>query len=312
MRRSIYIVLAIFISLLFLQKGSTQQLPQYSLYMFNPYIVNPAFAGTTNEVQVRSTNKYQWTNITDAPRTFNLSFTNSALDEKMGYGGLVFTDITGPTRRIGAQFSSAYHAKISETLKISFALSLGFTQYAVDGDKISVRETDDPILQNRLSSDIIFDGKAAFYLYHENYFFGLSVPNITQTKLEPFDDQASIGNLEPHYNVIAGYNYVLNDNITLKPSVLLKYVQPVPFRIDMNLTAVYQDRFWIGGGYRINDGIIALAGADLNNRMQITYAYDILTSDLSSYSGGIHELTLGLNFTKMKTKSSEESLEDED
>ena len=229
----------------------------------------------------------------------------------MGYGGLIFTDITGPTRRIGAQLSSAYHAKISETLKMSFGLALGFTQYAVDGDKISVRETDDPILQNRLSSDIIFDGKAAFYLYHEKYYFGLSVPNITQTKLEPFDGQAAIGNLEPHYNVIAGYNYVLNDDITLKPSVLLKYVQPVPFRVDMNLTAVYQDKFWIGGGYRINDGIIALAGADLNNRMQITYAYDILTSDLSSYSGGIHELTIGLNFTKMTSKSNEEILEEE-
>ncbi|NND77794.1 MAG: type IX secretion system membrane protein PorP/SprF [Flavobacteriales bacterium] len=311
MRSTIYIAIAIIGFSLAFSKVNAQQLPQYSLYMFNPYIVNPAYAGVSNEVQIRSTNKYQWTGITDAPRTFNLSFTNTAFEDKAGYGGIVYTDVAGPTRRIGAQMSGAYHAQISESLKISLGLSLGFTQYAVDGDKISIREGDDPILQTRLSSDLVFDGKAAFYLYHEKYFFGLSVPNITQTKLEPFDDLGSIGNLDPHYNVLAGYNYELNEDITLKPSVLLKYVEPIPFRIDMNLTALYQDRFWIGAGYRLNDGIIALAGADLNNRMQITYGYDILNSDLSSYSGGVHELTLGLNFTKPEAKSKDaESIEE--
>jgi len=286
-----------------------QQLPQYSLYMYNPYIVNPAYAGLENELQVRSTTKYQWTGITDAPRTFNLSFSNTALDAKMGYGAWVYTDVAGPTRRIGVQGSANYLSNITESLKFSIALSGGISQYAIDGDKIIIRDTNDPILNNTLSSKVIFDAKVGFFLYHKKYFLGLSVPNLTQSRIDPFFDGQSIGVLEPHFNLMAGYNYILNDDITLKPSMLLKYVEPAPFKIDINLLFDYKNRFWFGGGYRINDGIIALVGVDLNNRMQFSYAFDIITSNLSSYSGGVHEISIGLNFTKPEPKLNKEVLE---
>ena len=286
------------IVLLLVLNARAQQLPQYSLYMFNPYIVNPSFAGLSNELQIRSTNKYQWTGITDAPRTFNLSFTNSAFDENMGYGGWVYTDITGPIRRIGVQTSGNYLAKVSETLRFSIAVSAGIVQYAVDGDKIDLQDIDDPIVSAQLSQNIIFDAKLGFCLHHEKYYFGFSLPHLTQAKLTPFQDGEVIGVLEPHYNVMAGYHYQVNDEFTLKPSFLLKYVEPVPFRMDVNLVVDYKQQFWLGGGYRFNDGIIALAGVDLNNNMQLSYAYDILTSNLSTYSGGVHEIMIGLNFAK--------------
>ncbi|MEM7160984.1 MAG: type IX secretion system membrane protein PorP/SprF [Bacteroidota bacterium] len=286
---------------------SAQQLPQFSQYMLNPYIINPAIAGCENELQIRSTSKYQWTGITDAPRTFNLSFTNSAFGEKAGYGGLVYTDIAGPTRRIGLQGSGSYISPITESLKFSIALSLGITQYAVDGDKIDVRDIDDPLLADRLSSDFLFDARAGFYLHHEKYFFGFSIPNLTQTDIAPFVDEQPVGVLEPHYNLMAGYNYQINDDFEVQPSVLIKYVEPAPFKIDINVLATYRDQFWIGGGYRINDGIIAQAGANLNNRMMVSYAYDIITSDLSIYSGGVHEFLIGLNISKPEVESVDET-----
>ena len=298
----------LFDALVFLSSAMVygQQLPQYSLYMLNPFSINPAYAGVENQVEIRSQNKYQWTGISDAPRTYNLSFTNTAMGTTLGYGGHVFTDVTGPNRRIGVNGAFAYHFNVTETLRGSIGVSMGVTQFALDGDKINVREGDDPIVSSRLSSDYLFDVKTGIHLYHEKYFFGISIPNLLQNEVNVFELGMPIGQLEPHYNVMGGYFFDLNDDFTLSPSALLKYVEPAPFKIDLNLIAKYQDRFWLGGGYRLNDGIIALAGCELNNRIQISYAYDIINSNLQSYSGGVHEVLIGLNFTKPTPKSKEE------
>lgn len=284
---------------------TSQQLPQYSLYMFNPFVINPAYAGVNNQVEIRSQNKYQWTGINDAPRTYNLSFTNTAKEATIGYGGHVFTDVTGPNRRIGVQGAFAYHFNLTETLRGSIALSAGVTQFALDGDKINIRESNDPIISSKLASDYLFDVKTGIHLYHDRYFFGIAIPNVLQNEVDVFETGSPVGQLEPHYNLMGGYFADLNEDFTLIPTVLLKYVEPAPFKIDLNLVARYQDRFWLGGGYRFEDGIVALAGCELNNRVQISYAYDIINSNLKSYSGGVHEVLIGLNFTKPEPKSKE-------
>src|SRR5574337_1605313 len=111
----------ILIALLFglVELVSAQQLPQYTNYMINSYVLNPAWSGTKDYFEVQSNNRYQWVGITDAPRTYILSANGPYKTKNMGYGGYVFTDITGPTRRIGLSFSYAYHAKLTETMKLS-------------------------------------------------------------------------------------------------------------------------------------------------------------------------------------------------
>src|SRR5574337_1238532 len=116
MKRIFYILLILFGCV---GVSIAQQLPQYTNYMINSYVLNPALSGTKDYFEVQSDNRYQWVGITDAPRTYILSANGPYKTKNMGYGGYVFTDITGPTRRIGLSFSYAYHAKLTETMKLS-------------------------------------------------------------------------------------------------------------------------------------------------------------------------------------------------
>ena len=91
----------IFIFVISFCKLSAQQLPQYSNYMVNDYAMNPAIGGSRPYFEGMSNNRYQWIGITDAPRTYILSVHGPTKNQKMGLGGLLFTDIVGPTRRTG-------------------------------------------------------------------------------------------------------------------------------------------------------------------------------------------------------------------
>ena len=94
-----------------------QQIPQYSQYMLNDYILNPAMTGQHDYWEVKSNNRLNWIGITDAPRTFILSAHGPFRKHNMGMGGSVFADITGPTSRVGFYLSYAYHLKLSKSLK---------------------------------------------------------------------------------------------------------------------------------------------------------------------------------------------------
>src|SRR6266550_1116049 len=116
--------------LLFFATGAVaQQLPQYTQYMFNDFVMNPAIAGRNNFWEAKSNNRYQWQGITDAPRTYILSLQGPFKNLKMGIGGNIFTDIVGPTRRTGFNMAYAYHIKLNSTYKLSFGINAGVLQY---------------------------------------------------------------------------------------------------------------------------------------------------------------------------------------
>jgi len=121
MKRFIYILFGI----LLLASANAQQLPQYTQYMLNEFAINPAVAGKEEFADVRSNNRYQWVGITDAPRTYMLTVHGPMKLKNMGLGMNLFTDIVGPTRRVGLNFSYAYHIKLNEETKVSLGLSAG-------------------------------------------------------------------------------------------------------------------------------------------------------------------------------------------
>ena len=277
---------------------NAQQLPQISQYQFNDYLYNTAVAGSRPWFEMRSVQRNQWVGITDAPRTFVLS-AMSPLGEKMGVGGYLYTDIVGPTRRTGMQLSYAYHLRLNDKLKLGLSVAGGMQQWLVDGSKITLHDQGDPVLDSQLRGSLMPDASFSALLYHERYWFGVSVPQLMQNTIYFYDDQAqSMSQLEAHYYVNGGYRFVLDDDWKLEPSFLLKYVSPVPAKIDATVTVKYKDTFWLAGTYRTNDAISIMAGAWVKRAFQFGYAYDITTTGLKNYSSGTHEVMLAITFGK--------------
>jgi type IX secretion system PorP/SprF family membrane protein len=281
----------------------SQQLPQYTQYMFNQYAFNPAYAGSKDNWEAISINRYQWLGITDAPRTFTLAANGPLKNEKLAMGGYLYTDIVGPTRRVGFQTSFAYLLKLTEGINLSFGLSVGFNQWILDADKITAYHDDDFYFSNGLLKSFDPDGKFGLYLYHDDWYFGASIEQILHDKLSFLSTQVgSESFLEDHYYFNGGYNIQLSDDWAIEPSFILKYSPPVVPKLDLNVRAAYKKMIWAGIGFRTRDAATVMVGFNHRETLRIGYAFDITTTDLKNYSSGSHEVMLGITFGDSKIR----------
>ncbi len=286
--------------LLLLLQASAQQLPQYTQYMLNDFVMNPAIAGKNKDFwDCKSNNRYQWIGITDAPRTYILSMHGPFQGLNMGIGGNLYTDIVGPTRRVGFQLAYSYHVKLNNTYKLNLGLSGGFLQYSLDGSKITFKEGYDPVTPMMYRSYMTPDFGTGLYLHSEKLYVGVSVPQLFQSEIR-FRDVVNTGisRLKPHVYALAGYKYKFAGDFMVEPTVLVKFVNPAPVKIDAGVRLSYQNKVWIGANYRTNDAITGLIGYLYNNWLMIGYSYDYTTTSLQRYTTGTHELMLGLRFSK--------------
>lgn len=286
-----------------------QQLPQLSQYYMNEYVVNPAVAGRDNVFDIRTAQRHQWVGINDAPRTYTISVHGPMFKETMGLGVYAFTDIVGPTRRTGFQASYAYHLKFSETARLSFSGSLGLLHYALDGDKLDLRDEGDPSLANVYRSELLPDAKFALYFYTPKFYIGATVPNLIQNQLNLYENNTIENRLVPHFLLLAGYKFELSEDWMLEPSVLFKYVNPAPLKYDVTLRVHYKKMVWVGLNYRSNESFAPSIGYTHKDYLFFGYSYDVLTNNLKNYSTGTHEILLGVRLNKKVKRPDPEAVE---
>ncbi len=279
-----------------------QQLPQYTQYMLNDLAINPAVAGKDNFADVRSNNRYQWVGMTDAPRTYMLTLHSPLKNRHMGLGTHIYTDIVGPTRRVGISLAYAYHIKIAEKTRLSLGLNAGIQQWGIDGHKLHLHDAGDDNLLTQYQTRVVPDFGAGIYVHNEKWYLGFSAPQLYQSPIKLYPDGDDKGTLVTHFMLNGAYKFDINDDFKVEPSFLAKYANPAPIKIDVGARVIYQEQVWLGVGYRHNDAITALVGFMYKNYLMIGYSYDYTTTNLKKYSSGTHELMLGLRFSKQQSK----------
>ena len=295
-----YLIIAVCSLSLFNVKA--QQLPTFSQFLFNDYAYNPAIAGSKPYFDVKSGHRYQWVGLADAPRTYSLTVNGPTKNLKMGVGAFLYTDHVGPTRRTGFQGSYSYQLNLSESIRLSLGASFGISEWKLDGHKINTYSPNDPVIIDGVMQTIVPDAKFALYLYHENWNFGVSAPNILQSKLK-FNEGTNTGlsKLENHYYVHGGYRFNVSEDIQIEPTVLVKYVQAAPVQADLMAKVTYKNQIWMGLAYRTSDAASAMIGYLFRENLVIGYSYDFTTSNLKNYSSGTHELLIGVRFIRGST-----------
>lgn len=316
--------ISIFIFLLVGMQVFAQQRPQYTQYIFNNYLLNPAISGIENYIDVKAGYRNQWVGLSDAPVTSTLSFhaplgkrflygnatsfggqgnnpmsrsyvqTYQAAEPHHGVGFNIVSDKTGPIARTDVNATYAYHLGLSETLNISVGVAAGVSRTGLDLSRITLENSADPAISgdyNRMQPDL----GMGVWLYGPRYFFGVSAQQLLGRPITFTNDATyTQGKQVPHYFATAGYKFFLSDDIAAIPSVMVKQVSPVPLSMDANMKIAFQDKFWLGGSYRRNDSFSAMAGFNLGYLFNLSYAYDFTSSDLRSVSSGSHEVILGL------------------
>ena len=279
-----------------------QQLPQYTQYMLNEFAINPAVAGKEEYADMRSNNRYQWIGITDAPRTYVLTVHGPLKLKNMGLGMNLFTDIVGPTRRVGLNFSYAYHIRLNEETKLALGLSAGILQWGIDGHKLVLHDEGDENLLTQYQTTYVPDFGGGLLFHHKKWYFGVAVPQLYQSKINLYPGSETTGKLVMHFNVNGAYRFDIGEDFKIEPSFLVKYATPAPFKIDGGLRVIYKEQVWLGGAYRHNDAYTALLGFLIRNYIMLGYSYDFPTTNIRKYSSGTHEIMLGLRFSRKQNR----------
>ncbi|MDQ6814657.1 MAG: type IX secretion system membrane protein PorP/SprF [Bacteroidota bacterium] len=304
-----------------------QQLPHYTQYVLNSFILNPAVAGIENYTDVKISHRHQWVGIDGAPVTTYLTIHGplkksdyeretatgfhaegenprghaywkdyEKADPHAGIGLTILNDRTGPLNRFSAYATYAYHIGISARTSLSAGISAGIKNTSLNAGKLSFDVPVDPAVAgsgylNRISPDM----NAGLWLYSASYFVGLSAQNIIPSKLKFSEDTVKLagGRQIPHMFLTAGYRFFIDDDISFLPSALLKYVASTPVSFDINAKLQYRDFLWVGGSMRYKDSWAAMAGLNISNTINVGYSYDITTSQLNTVSRGSHEIIIG-------------------
>ncbi len=276
-----------------------QQSPLYTQFMFNPYVINPAIAGTYNFYQIRSNHRFQWIGIQDAPITNTLSIYGPLEKQPMGLGGYIFSDVIGPESKTGLYGTYAYNYPINEEIKISMGLTAGLLQYKIDGTQIDFYEVE-PTYSQGIESRFIPDASVGLYLYSHMFHVGFSANQLINNKLNLGADPTGLSKLKSHFYLTGGYKYYINRDWAVEPTMIVKAVLPTPPQLDFAARTIYQNMLWLGFTYRTGDAVSVLLGYAYENKILIGYSYDIGINDIAPYNTGSHELMIGFKFDDLK------------
>ncbi len=273
-----------------------QQEEQYTLFMLNKLSYNPAYAGVDAPFTLNATIRQQWLGLEGAPATQKISSDFTLFHERVGLGFTLLRNTIGINQKVVFTGNYAYRFQIKDG-------------YFGVGLNASVKYTDKNFRDKRLHSatELSMDSSIpmgletqfspnfgiGFYYQTNRFYGGASLPNMMNTqKVKIADEPIAIE--KPHFYLMTGYIFKLNEFITLNPQTLLKIAVDAPFDADVNLMTTFDDKLKVGLGYRLGgdldkgygESIDIMVGIPIAKTLFFGVAYDMTLSELRKYSNG--------------------------
>ncbi|RYZ98741.1 MAG: type IX secretion system membrane protein PorP/SprF [Sphingobacteriaceae bacterium] len=298
--------------------AQAQQKPQYTQYMLNSYLLNPAFAGIENYIDIKAGHRSQWKGLEGAPETNYLTVTMPigegflnggpgsgnpsgraytqnymAAEPHHGVGLSIFSDKAGLLQSSSINGSYAYHLGLSPTLNMALGVAAGVSRYSLNSSKVTTTDPGDPLINGGNTGAWNPDISIGTVAYSSDYYVGVSVQQLFPQRMftsNALQDSKTV----PHFFVTGGVRLFLTEELTLVPSALIKVIRPLPLAYDVNVKLSFRDVFWIGSSYRKDDSMGAFAGVNISSLISVGYSYDMNTSYLNTVSHGTHEIVLGI------------------
>ncbi len=280
----------------------SQQTPTFSEYNYNPFIINSAYAGLTQNTEIAISNSGYFNEFDGSPRSFTLSGQGQINRGKVGLGAGIIRDQIGVTT--STSFFGAYSYKIFFDFEsnrpywqhyypgvLSFGITAGIQQF--QDNLLELGIMDDPNFSQNINATIPTVG-LGFLFNHASFYVGASVPNVLGEALAS-DDNLNLSN--PIYGYF-GYRFFNNifEDIMIKPNVLLKYENGAPLQADINLATSFKNKFEIGTGYRTSSSINFLVGTYLFDSVRFIYNYNMAFND--SPLNNTHGFVLSYQFNE--------------
>jgi type IX secretion system PorP/SprF family membrane protein len=301
------ILLAVLLTVSF--TSNSQQLPLFSQYMMNSFLLNPAVAGNDGLSSINLTAREQWLGFENSPRTVAITgqarllrntpgrgsrrslFSRSG---NVGLGGYVFNDRNGLIDRTGLQGTYAYHIHMHQS-QLSFGISATAFQLKLDQRKILLNNDNDPLLNSSKKALFVPDINLGIYYNNPNYFIGVSTAQLLQSTLKFGNDGFKDYKMLRHYYLMTGYGFFFDNGFTVEPSVLVQTTMDSHVQVDLNTRVYYRDEYWGGISYRTSGALVMMGGVKVD-KFYFGYAFDYTLSSIRKHSYGSHEFMASVKF----------------
>ena len=299
------------VSLLILIKGifgfevaRAQYEPMFTQYMFNEMFINPAYAGTRDNISTTLLYRNQWVGIEGAPKTQTFSIHAPLNQKKIGVGFSIMNEEIGVTHQISFLGNYAYRINTGKGF-LSVGIQAGLINHQEKLADINSKDKGDPSFSSNTPRLLLPNAGMGLYYFSEKYYIGLSVPRLIQNKVAlnnglQVTNKFNFNNF--HYYLTGAYVFNVAESIKLKPALMIKAVQGAPVEADVNLNVLLHEIFWIGAAYRTGDAVSLLTQLQITRQLRLGYSYDYTLTKLGNYTTGSHEITLGYDFTFSKSK----------
>ncbi len=282
---------------------SAQHEAMFSQYMFNGLILNPAYAGSTEVLTANALYRKQWLQIEGAPTTQTFSLSAPVNHKKIGLGATIINDKIGHTRNVGANVAYAYRIKLKAGT-LAMGMQTGLNQYYADYTslKTSPYHNKDQAL-TEVYNFLMFNFGGGLYYNTDKFYAGISVPNFYRSKLTGWGEASGAGpQSRRHYFITTGYVFKLNDELTLKPSTLIKVAEGAPLQVDFNTNVWFYNLVGVGLSYRTSNALVAMAEVQLSRQFRFGYAYDHGATKIGGLPMNSHEVMVRYDLVSPHTK----------
>ena len=298
-------IIAIIVVILCTISTKAQQDPQYTQYMYNMNVLNPAYAGSNEALNLNFLARTQWVGFEGAPETLTLSM-HAPVGKNIGAGLSVIVDKLGPVEEQNIYGDISYTLNVSNNAKLALGIKAGYTFYNLCIPCLRTTSPDDQSFNNNVANKTFPNfGVGAFY-YTDKFYAGVSVPNLLQSfHFDKSGGQVTRASEEKHYFVTTGYVFDISQDLKFKPSTMIKAVEGAPLSVDFSGNVLFYDKFEAGLSYRLDESFSALINVRVGESLRIGYAYDHTLTNLEQFNSGSHEVLLLFNFDfdRVKIKS---------
>jgi len=276
-----------------------QQELQFTQFMNNKLYYNPGVAGSSGSICINAVHRTQWAGFENAPSTQNINAEIPIEILRGAFSVNITNDQIGFFQDIKFGVGYAYQMNIANGT-LGLGLSLDFINKGLtSGEWIPPDNGPDFAIGKFGSTDMRPELNFGAYYQSPEFYFGISSRQLLATISTLDNNIGSVTAIKNarNYFIMGGYNwYIPNTPITLNPAFLAKTDLEGPLQLDINVSALYNNKIWGGVSYRLQDAIAIMAGYYIMPDLRLSYSYDLTTSALRSASSGSHEIMLNYCF----------------
>lgn len=284
--------------------------PHYTMFLYNKLLYNPGYAGSRDITSINANYRNQWSGIQGAPKVFNVTLDGACGDYMLPFrpvavGGSLSGEKIGVESNITMMGYYAYRIKFDKSV-LSFGLRAGLKAYSALYSQLSLASLYDQHFSHDVINALLPNAGSGIYWSGKDFYAGFAVPNMLQNYYDKLEKPNPKAKEVRGYYFSGGYVFHVNDNIMLEPQLLTRYAGNSKYRLpvnwDINLTAIFYDRFMAGLTYRTDKSLEFIVHVQATKNINIGYSYDYLLSDLRGYDKGSHEIVIGFDLVRDEAK----------